>query len=419
MRNSRRSAVMVAVLSLLLSLVAGCAPPAHEDGRTLRVWLQESDSDQVQQGYLDLVADFERRHRGVEVELSRIPYKQYRDKLVLAAQGGTEPDVFQLDQIWTPEFAAAGLIADLGPHLRRSPDIDEHAYFPGAWESNQWRDGTWGLPLNTGVWERMYYNAELFRRAGLDPDRPPRTWPQWLDAAQRLDRLPGVFGIGLVGCRDEPASVLTDSLLYSAGGRIVDEGRAVFDSAPNRRAYTLYQQLAQHAPNGIAGSCDDDAVAHFTAGTTGMVLAGGWQESTIDESARFDWRASTPPAPEGRRFTGALGGWNLAVGARARDDVLAFEFAQLATTSRTHQLAINDSVPALREAGTEFVRKNRKAPQDMLRLLEQGRPRPVTPSYAKISRIQQDAVQAIVGGANVAETLREANTSIQRSIDRP
>ncbi|OZM76975.1 ABC transporter substrate-binding protein [Pseudonocardia sp. MH-G8] len=413
----RRTIALLALAVLaLVPALAGCGAGSAGDPRTLRVWLLSADTPEIGEGYDALVADFERQHPGIRVELSRVPYQQYRDKLVLAVQGGTGPDVMALDQIWTPEFAAAGLITPLGDLV---PASWRDRYFPGAWDSNQWGGQTWGLPFNADVWERMFYNADLFRAAGLDPDRPPRTWPEWLTAAERLSALPDTFGIGLIGCRDEAVSVWTDSLLYSAGGHILDGDRADFDNPANRSAYALYAQLARFAPNGVAGACDEDAVAHFTSGTTGMVLTGGWQQSSIEEAARFDWRVATPPAPAGRTFVGALGGWNLVVGAHAPDPQVAFAFVELASTSRAHQLRVNDSVPALREAGVQFVHETRARPEEMLRLLEEGRPRPVTPVYNRISRAQQDAVQAILDGTPVPDALHEAEQVMQHVIERP
>lgn len=407
------------VLALVTAAaVASCTGQGARDRSTLRVWLLEAPTPQISRGYDDLVSDFEHRHRGVHVELTRVPFSQYRDKLVLAVQGGTGPDVMVLDQIWTPEFAAAGLIRGLDGRLRAA-GVRRTDYFSGAWASNEWHGHTWGVPFNTDAWERMFYNADLFRRAGLDPDRPPRTWAQWLDAAERIDRLPGKSGISLIGCRDESSSVLTDSFVYSDGGRITDGQRAVFDNAASRRAYTLYQQLARHAPNGVAGACAEDADAHFTAGTTGMLLDGGWEEPGIDSAAAFHWKVTDPPAPAGRSFTSALGGWNMAIGSHAPDPALAFDFIRLATSSVHHQMTVNDSIPALRKAGEAFVRKTRSDPGQMLRLLDQGRPRPITPVYVRISRAQQDAVQAIIGGADVAGALGKAQQAMQRAIDRP
>lgn len=415
-----RWAALIAVVLLISSVaLVGCGAGAGDrrDRNVLRVWLLEANTPEIGRGYTNLVADFERQRPGVTVELSRVPYQQYRDKLVLAMRGGTGPDVMMLDQIWVAEFAAARMLTSLDPMIRSAPELTARNYFGGAWVSNQWSGRSWGLPLNADVWERMFYNADLFRAAGLDPDRPPKTWPEWVAAAKKLQR-PGSFGIGLIGCRDEASAVLTDSLVYSAGGSVVTGNRADFVSPENVRAYTLYRQLADYAPGGVPGACAEDVMAQFTAGNTGMMLGGGWNEEKIKESAKFKWRVTVPPAPTGRQFVGALGGWNLVVNAKAADPATAFAFIRLATTSVTHQMAVNDSVPALRTAGRRFV-ATRTNPAEMLNLLETGKPRPVTPAYARISRAQQDVVQAILAGTPVPEALTKAQGKMQAAIDNP
>ncbi|WP_020496688.1 ABC transporter substrate-binding protein [Sciscionella marina] len=402
--------------AFVIVLLAGCASGAGREA--LRVWLLTANNESIGHGYAALLADFQRRFPGVRVELDQLPYQEYQDKLVLAMQGGTGPDVLELDQINTPQFAAAGLIEPVGQFLAHSPELARRNYFPGAWDSNRWHGRLWGLPFNADVWERLFYNTALFRAAGLDPGRPPRTWPQWLDAARRIAALPGKSGIGLIGCRDEASSVLTDSLLYSAGGSVLHGDRVTFDSEPARRAYRMFARLAEYAPAGLAGACDTDSLAQFTAGQTGMVLAGGWQEATIGKSARFPWRVARPPGPEGGRFVGALGGYNLAINAASTQRRNAFEFAKLATTSVRHQIACNDSVPALREAGSRYVRASRSAPEDMLSLLAQGEPRAVTPVYSKVSRAQQDAVQSILDGEPVGSAVATAAGQMHEAIGR-
>ncbi|OEU97035.1 ABC transporter substrate-binding protein [Streptomyces oceani] len=416
-RRCRTAATALLALTLTAAL-ASCAGGDDRDGSTLRVWLVEANIPQVAEGYDALVADFERRHPDVDVELTQVPYQQYRDKLVLAVQGGAGPDVMALDQIWSPEFAAAKLIEPLDRRTQRA-GVREKDYFPAAWASNRWQGRIYGLPFNVGAWQRMFYNADLFREAGLDPDEPPRTWREWKRAAERIDKLPAHSGISLIGCRDEASSVLTDSFLYSAGGHLTRDGRADFDTPANRRAYGFFQRLAEHTPNGVAGACAEDTMAHFTAGETGMLLDGGWQSGSIGEQVSFDWRVTTPPSPTGRDFTGAMGGYNLAVGSEAPDKRLAFSFARLATASVPHQLATNDSVPALRKAGERFVREHRERPEQVLRLLETAEPRPVSPVYVRISRAQQGALQSILSGEDIGGALAEAERSMQQAIDRP
>jgi multiple sugar transport system substrate-binding protein len=133
-------------------------------------------------------------------------------------------------------------------------------------------------------------------------------------------------------------------------------------------------------------------------------------------AAKFDWRIALPPAPDGKEFVGALGGWNLAVNAKSDNSDLAFQLIE-DLSKPENQAAVNSLIPALQSAGEKFVNDNRKQPQVILDALASGRPRPASPVYPQLSQIQQGAVQDIIGGADVKSTLSDANDQMQEVID--
>ncbi len=79
--------------------------------------------------------------------------------------GASDPDILQLDAIWTPEFAAAGWIL---PLEQFAPDTA--AFFPAAIAANRWRDTLYALPwfLDVGM---LYWRTDLM-------DSPPATFDQ-------------------------------------------------------------------------------------------------------------------------------------------------------------------------------------------------------------------------------------------------
>ncbi|MFD2094158.1 ABC transporter substrate-binding protein [Blastococcus deserti] len=404
-----------------MSVTTGCgggSGSGDEGGsQVITIWDQEQSAKDIAEGYAGVVEQFEEAHPGVTVKVETFPFAQYRDKMLVAMKGGTGPDVMTLDQVWTPEFAAAGLIAPLDDRIGESDVIKEDDFFEGAWQSNQYDDQMWGVPLNFDVWEQMYYNADLFRAAGLDPDNPPKTWSEWNDAAAKLNQPPNSFGIGLIGCKDETSSVLTDSFIFSNGGEILDEsGDVVFDSPENVEAFEQYQTLLQYSPAGSAGACEQDVVNQFTAGKAAMILDGSWQQDTMKNAAQFDWRIALPPAPDGKEFVGALGGWNLAVNAKSENQDLAFELIETLSQPE-NQAAVNSLIPALQSAGEQFVNENRQQPEVILAALAGGRPRPASPVYPQLSQVQQAAVQEIIGGADVKSVLTDAAKQMQEIID--
>jgi multiple sugar transport system substrate-binding protein len=419
----KRPALMGAAVLALVSVTTGCGGDSgsgsgDEGGsQVITIWDQEQSAKDIAEGYDSVVQQFEEAHPGVTVKVETFPFAQYRDKMLVAMKGGTGPDIMTLDQVWTPEFAAAGLIAPLDDRIADSDVVKEDDFFAGAWQSNQYDDQMWGVPLNFDVWEQMYYNADLFRAAGLDPDKPPTTWSEWNDAAAKLNQPPNSFGIGLIGCKDETSSVLTDSFIFSSGGEILDEsGDVVFDSPENVAAFEQYQALLEYSPNGAAGACEQDVVNQFTAGKAAMILDGSWQQDTLKTAAQFDWRIALPPAPDGEEFVGALGGWNLAVNAKSQNPDLAFELIETLSQPE-NQAAVNSLIPALESAGEQFVNDNRQQPEVILAALAGGRPRPASPVYPQLSQVQQSAVQDIIGGADVKSVLGDAAKQMQEIID--
>ncbi len=60
-------------------------------------------------------------------------------------------------------------------------------FYPGFMENSQTGGKTWGIPFQRSTIV-LYYNKEMFKEAGLDPNRPPQTWTEMLDYAQKLTK---------------------------------------------------------------------------------------------------------------------------------------------------------------------------------------------------------------------------------------
>ncbi len=120
------------------------------------------------------------------------------------------------------------------PVIRREgPDSSEH-----------W----WAMPYGNFV-IALYYRKDLFHEAGLDPDRPPKTWDELLDYAQKLTNPEkAVYGMGFGG--GPTASWNFYTFLLSTGARAVSQGadgvwRATFDSPEVAQAVHFYTRLLQ------------------------------------------------------------------------------------------------------------------------------------------------------------------------------
>jgi len=61
------------------------------------------------------------------------------------------------------------------------------SFYPSFMENSQTGGKTWGIPFQRSTIV-LYWNKEMFKAAGLDPNRPPQTWAEQLDYAQKLTK---------------------------------------------------------------------------------------------------------------------------------------------------------------------------------------------------------------------------------------
>ncbi len=118
------------------------------------------------------------------------PAEHYADKLGADAAAGTLPDVVNVSPDLSHPLAAAGMLMNLDKEKAAAAFKDE--YTPEAWQGNALPGlaGTYAFPwyLNTGP---LFYNKALFRDAGLDPEKPPKTYDELFAAANTMARKSG------------------------------------------------------------------------------------------------------------------------------------------------------------------------------------------------------------------------------------
>lgn len=415
----KRKALLLMVFALALAALAPVAL-MQDDPVTIEIWdFQQSDLN-ILEAQEAAIADFEAANPGIEVNVTVFPIQEYRDRLLVAVQSGNPPDMATLDQIWMAEFAASGSIIPLDSYIEES-GLNPDDYFPGAWSSNVWNDQTWGVPLNNDVWEEMYYNRDLFEAAGLDPDNPPQTWDELLEACRALTNAPDQYGIALMGT-GEFITVTINSFIQSNGGMILSEDgtEAALNSPEAVEAIEYYRQLEQEcAPPGTANRIEPEAVGLFTAGQAAIGFFGSWQQDTF-RNTDLNWDVAMMPVPEeGDTFHGTLGGWNMAIFANSEHPAETWEYVAF-LAGKDPQKTVNSLIPAHLEAGREFIDEGREGADVIFDTVNNGFPRPLSAVYPAITQAQQDMMARVWEGEDVqavadfaADEINEALMDVQ------
>ena len=174
----KQRALWSAVLVAGVMATAGCgsaAGPGSPAGGTsgkLVVWDWKS-GDAKAKGYVEKAkADFTKNHPGVEVEFVAQPFEQYYTLLGTAIQSGKGPDVVL--------FNGGGQIRDRSDALAPldSYVADDKKRLSG-WDAFTKDGKTYAAPV-TLQGHPLYYNKDLYQKAGLNPDSPAKTWADFV-----------------------------------------------------------------------------------------------------------------------------------------------------------------------------------------------------------------------------------------------
>lgn len=181
----------MAVLVLLFwDSSANDQPP---DGKThIRYWYIVGSDDDVPY----TVRKFNEIQDSIVVDATPIPWQEHEKKILTAVLSGDPPDVVSQ---FVPVVRWASRMA-----LRPLDDLIEEAafdttkFFPALWDEVTWQGHPFALPVNTASYA-FFYNKDLFREAGLDPEQPPKTWEEVQDYARQLLKVDGDGNITQVG----------------------------------------------------------------------------------------------------------------------------------------------------------------------------------------------------------------------------
>lgn len=275
----------------------------------------------------------------------------------------------------------------------------------------------------------LFYNATIFRAAGLDPDAPPRNWEQVKAAALRVREATGKHGIY--------ADIFTifdwlyQAVVLSGGGRVLSEDRRrlTFGEPDAVAPVLVLRDLVQSGAHPRMNQAD--AFDAMYGGNMGMLLTTSViQRALLSAFAdRFELRAAAMPAFGERPARPTNSGSALVI--MARDPAkqrAAWELMKFATSRRGYTIITSkigylplrlDIVDDPQYLG-EWTRQNPLIRPNLAQLerIEPWQPIP-GPNYRQIARIETGALnEAVFGDGDPARVLRDAQQRAQALMPR-
>ncbi|TDC40119.1 sugar ABC transporter substrate-binding protein [Micromonospora sp. 15K316] len=249
-----------------------------------------------------MIDEFGDAHPDVPVTLSPVATQdELMARLTTSFAGGQPPDVFLLNYRRYGQFAAQQAIEPVQSYLDRSTVLKESDFSPRALDAFRF-DGKalTCLPQNMSSLV-VYYNADLFAKAGVPLPKAGWTWDDFLTAARALTG-DGRYGVGV-----EPSLPRLAPFVWSNRGELVDDPNrptalTLTGNPATRRAvdWFLDLQLKHHVVPPDAEEQSESSEDRFLRGTLGMYLNSRVAVPTLRTIEGFTWdAASLPVAPGG------------------------------------------------------------------------------------------------------------------------
>ncbi len=127
---------------------------------------------------------FRPRNPDIKVNVRSVQFPDMVNELAKAMATGEAPDVTYIDNPDVALFAARKLLLDMKPMIDQSSAIKLDQIYPGPLASVSYKGGVYGIPRGANT-IALYYNADLFKSAGLDPAKPPKTGMSFTAAPRR------------------------------------------------------------------------------------------------------------------------------------------------------------------------------------------------------------------------------------------
>ncbi|MGG0173559.1 ABC transporter substrate-binding protein [Paenibacillus dokdonensis] len=431
----KRVGQMLLVSCLILVMLAGCgsgnsgsgksSSPGSSSGgdskkkqQSLVIWtLQQADTN-IQEAQENAAKSFEEKYNA-KVQITAFPYDQLKSKLLPAVAGGEGPDILLLDQVWVAQYAAAKYIVPLDDYMGKS-EIKAEDYFDGAWGAGSFQNNIYAIPFDVGVWGVLYYNKDMFKAVGLDPEKPPVTWEEFLQDGQKLTK-DGKYGASNWAGSSESVQCLIDAFTVAGGGKLLDESgkKIMINEDPGVKALQFWADMSKISPPGSVGKNEEDAMTLFTSGQTAMTMYGEWGQDTIKTRApNMNYGVANLPKPAGGESIGTFGGFNLAINANSSNKDLAWEFIKY-STNEENQKTITMLTPANKKAAKEYLNQKRQFPDIIYQQLTTATYRPSVANYPAIADLQLQATQKVMTGEMSAkDALQEAATKINDLLNK-
>ncbi|OAB42399.1 ABC transporter substrate-binding protein [Paenibacillus glacialis] len=374
-----------------------------------------------------MVSTFMEQHPDIKV--NPVYTGNYGDntvKIQAGVQAKQPPDVAVMMSTELYSMLDMKAIIPLDDFIVKDTDIQMSDFYPAFLEDTQTESTTYSIPFQRSTIV-MYYNKEMFKAAGLDPEKPPATWDELVTYAKKLNR-DGHAGLEIPGNDDsywmfqmlarQNATDPKQNIMSSDGKK------AMFNTPENVEALQFWLDLSHKQKVMPEGVIDWATVpTDFIQGKTAMMMHTSGNLTNVKNNAKFEFGVAFPPAQ--KQFGSPTGGGNLYIfeNTSPEKQAAAWEFVKYMTASEQAALFSSSSgYVGVRKSAydTEAMKKyTADFPQALVarNQLEYAFRELSTHNHGKVSKAITNQIQAALAGEiDAAGALKKAQEEADQAL---
>ena len=300
-----------------------------KDPNAMQMWERSGGN----KGMVDiLVCDWNAANPTKPINLSYIVHTDMVAKIAQATVTGDVPDLMGMDLIYAPQFENAGQLVDITDKIKDWPELKTAS--PGHMTVATFNGQLYGVPLYADV-SALFYNKTLFKKAGLDPNKPPTSLAEIRTYADKItkDGGPDVKGYYLPGnCAG--CNIFTVGPLMWASGATIEAEKCGSEPLVGDGVKQVDQWARDMVAAGNVHESDraeTGATFHlqFGTGKVGMMGTGNFNITLARDQMKgheFEFGISLLPGVEAGKYASFIGGDLVVIpkGSKRVDDSVAF-----------------------------------------------------------------------------------------------
>ena len=272
--------------ALAIGSLAGCAGGKDTDksdggnGEKITYWAPFSGADGPRMK--TIVENYNKSQTKYQVDFQIVPQNDYYKTVDLAFSGQkSAPDVMIVHNDQLTNYADKNLLKDLTDTVEKA-GVKAEDYSETAWKAGDIGGKHYSIPLDIHPLV-MYYNKDLFKAAGLDPEKAPTNREEFVAAAKKLtDSSKNQYGYVVPTLW--PNQFIFPTILFQNGGELMKDGKPNYNSPEAVEALTFYRDLIHKEKVSPANVQQDGEVTLFLQGKNAMHLNGPWMMEQWDKA---------------------------------------------------------------------------------------------------------------------------------------